>query len=243
MEIKDIQPFIFNWKNKFEKTCVIENQLKEIFDDVLVINSDDNNTREGWIDLGDEAYFTSQFRKALELFRDDKKVLVHCQGDTVFDNYKTLVEDAIHYFDSYDWGVYAPDITNIWYTPENTDINGIVANDPNIKMVACTDETVWFIHRDIIDEYYSRNLDSVMTHEKMKMGWGWDLVMNGICFLKKRPVIRDYNHVVEHDKGTAYNKSSAAQEMRKLWENLPEDLRVVLSHIKNDREKLVNYFK
>ena len=52
MEIKDIQPFIFNWKNKFEKTCVIEDQLKEIFDDVLVINSDDNNTREGWIDLG-----------------------------------------------------------------------------------------------------------------------------------------------------------------------------------------------
>ena len=57
------------------KTCAIEDQLKEIFDDVLVINSDDNNTREGWIDLGDEPYFTSQFRKALELFRDDKKVL------------------------------------------------------------------------------------------------------------------------------------------------------------------------
>ena len=45
----------------------------------------------------------------------------------------------------------------------------------------------------------------IYDSRQMKMGWGWDLVMNGICFLKKRPVIRDYNHVVEHDKGTAYN--------------------------------------
>ena len=41
----------------------------------------------------------------------------------------------------------------------------------------------------------------------------------------------------------ATTKTSAAQEMTKLWENLPEDLRVVLSFIKSDREKLVNYFR
>ena len=96
-------------------------------------------------------------------------------------------------------GVYAPDVTNVWYTPQHTDIHGIESEDENIKMVACTDETVWFIHRDIIDDYYERGLDKLMTHETMKMGWGWDMVYNGISFIKGRPVIRDYNHQIQHN--------------------------------------------
>ena len=239
---KDIQPFIFNWRNQFEKTCAIEDSLKKIFDDVTVINSDEENTREGWIDLGDEAYFTAQFRKALELFKDNKKVLMHCQGDTVFGNYDQLVKDARKYYNLYEWGVYAPDVTNVWYTPDQTDINGIESEDDNIKMVACTDETVWFVHRDIINEYYERKLDEIMTHEKMKMGWGWDLVMNGISFIKGRPVIRDYAHQIEHAKGTNYNKSSAGEEMGNLWNSLPDDLKESISYIKGDREKLIKYF-
>ena len=239
---KDIQPFIFNWRNQFEKTCAIEDSLKEIFGEVTVINSDEENTREGWIDLGDEAYFTMQFRKALELLKPDKKVLMHCQGDTVFDNYEQLVKDARKYYNLYEWGVYAPDVTNVWYTPEHTDIDGIESEDENIKMVACTDETVWFVHRDIIDEYYARGLPDVMTHERMKMGWGWDLVMNGISFLKGRPVIRDYAHQIQHAKGTNYNKNSAGEEMANLWGSLQDDLKECISYIKGDREKLTKYF-
>ena len=243
IRISDIQPFIFNWKNKFEKTCIIEDSLKKIFSDVIVINSDENNTRPGWIDIGEESYFTSQFRKALELFGDDKKVLMHVQGDTVYDNYQNLVNDARKYYSSYEWGVYAPDITNIWYSSENTDINGIGCEDENIKMVACTDETVWFIHRDVIDDYYLRGLSQIMTHENMKMGWGWDLVMNGISFIMGRPVIRDYSHQIQHENGTNYDKNSATNEMQNLWNYLPEDLRECVTYIKGDREKLIKYFQ
>jgi hypothetical protein len=239
---KDIQPFIFNWRNQFEKTCAIEDSLKQIFGEVTVINSDEENTREGWIDLGDEAYFTMQFRKALDLLKPDKKVLMHCQGDTVFNNYEQLVKDARKCYNLYEWGVYAPDVTNVWYTPEHTDIDGIESEDENIKMVACTDETVWFVHRDIIDEYYARDLPNVMTHERMKMGWGWDLVMNGISFLKGRPVIRDYAHQIQHAKGTNYNKNSAGEEMGGLWNSLQDDLKECISYIKGDREKLTKYF-
>ena len=240
---QDIQPFIFNWKGQFEKSCAIEDSLKEIFGEVTVINSDEENTRSGWIDLGDEAYFTMQFRKALDLLKPEKKVLMHCQGDTVFNNYEELVKDASKYYNLYEWGVYAPDVTNVWYTPEHTDIDGIRSEDENIKMVACTDETVWFVHRDIIDEYYSRGLPEVMTHESMKMGWGWDLVMNGISFLRGRPVIRDYSHQVQHAKGTNYSKDSAGQEMSGLWNNLQDDLKECISYIKGDREKLIKYFE
>jgi hypothetical protein len=239
----EIQPFIFNWKNQFKKTCTTEESLKRIFDNVIVINSDEENTRDGWIDIGDSAYFTGQFTKALELFKDDKKVLMHVQGDTVYNNYKQLVEDAKKYYSIYEWGVYAPDITNIWYTSEIVDINKVQSEHENIKMVACTDETVWFIHRDIIEDYYKRGLSEIMTSEKMKMGWGWDLVMNSISFIKSRPVIRDYNHQIEHDKGTNYNQDSAAQEMSNLWNSLPDDLTECISYIKSDKEKIVKYFE
>jgi len=242
IRIKDIQPFIFNWNRQFEKTCAIEDALKEIFDDVTVINSDDNNTREGWIDLGDSAYFTSQFTKALELFKDDKKVLLHIQGDTQYDKWKELVNDARKYYNLYEWGVYAPDVTNVWYTPDQTDINGLESEDSNIKMVACTDETVWFIHRDVINDFYKRNLSEIMTPETMKMGWGWDLVMNAISFIMQRPVIRDYDHQIQHAQGTNYNKEEAGQEMANLWSNLPDDLKECISYIKGDREKIVKYF-
>ena len=81
-----------------------------------------------------------------------------------------------------------------------------------------------------------------MTHEKMKMGCGLDLVMNGISFIKGRPVIRDYAHQIEHAKGTNYNKNSAGEEMGNLWNSLPDDLKESISYIKGDREKLIKYF-
>jgi hypothetical protein len=243
IRIKDIQPFIFNWKNQFEKTYKIEESLKKIFDDVIVINSDEENTRDGWVNLGDSAYFGAQFNKALELFKDDKKVLLHIQGDTEYHDWEGLVNSARKYYNLYEWGIYAPDITNIWYTSEHTDIVGIESEDENIKMVSCADETVWFISRDIIDNFYKRNLFDMMDPEKIKFGWGWDLVMDAISFLMGRPVIRDYSHQIQHAKGTNYNKDIASHEMEKLWENLSEDLKECISHIKGDREQLIKYFQ
>lgn len=243
IRIKDIQPFIFNWKNRFEKTCAIEESLNKIFDKVIIINSDDDNTKDGWVNLGDDAYFSAQFTKALELFGGDKKVLLHIQGDTEYTDWEKLIHDARKYYNLYEWGVYAPDVNNVWYTSENTDIEGIVSEDPGIKMVACTDETVWFIHRDIIEDFYKRNLQDIMTPEKMKMGWGWDLVMNGISFLIGRPVIRDYNHQIKHEQGTNYNKEIAGNEMVNLWNSLPNDLKECVSYIKGDREKIIKYFE
>jgi hypothetical protein len=82
-----------------------------------------------------------------------------------------------------------------------------------------------------------------MTPETMKMGWGWDLVMNAISFIMKRPVIRDYNHQIQHALGTNYNKETAGQEMANLWNGLPSDLKECIAHIKGDREKIVKYFE
>lgn len=236
----NIQPFIFNWNNQFEKTCTTENSLSKIFEKVTVINSDDNNTRDGWVDLGDEAYFSDQFRKALELFDGD--ILFHIQGDVEYDNWEKLVEDARNYFDYYDAGIYAPNVDYTWYSSENVDIDSIQSGHDNIKMVACTDETVWFIKKEVIQKLFDTGVDFSTN----KMGWGWDLALASICFLNGYPVIRDYNHTINHPSGTNYDKEIAARELQQVWNSLDDDLKKIFSLIKgtkSDREKLVEYFE
>jgi hypothetical protein len=236
----NIQPFIFNWNKQFDKTCAIEESLSKIFDKVAVINSDDTNTRDGWIDLGDSAYFSDQFRKALELFDGD--ILMHVQGDVAYDNWEKLVYDSRYYLDYYNAGIYAPNIDYTWYSSENTDIDSIESDHSNIKMVSCTDETVWFIRKEIIQEMYNKNID----FSKNKFGWGWDLVLSGICFSKGIPVIRDYNHTIEHPKGTSYDKDKASDEMRLLWQSLDSDMKDIIGKIKGNqstRNQLANYFE
>lgn len=233
----NIQPFIFNWNGQFEKTCVIEDSLSKILDKVYVINSDDNNTRKEWVNIGNESFFSDQFRKALELFDGD--VLFHIQGDVSYDNWSGLVEDAKRYFEYYDAGIYAPNIDYTWYIAENTDIQSLESEHNNIKMVACTDETVWFIKKEIIQEMVERKVD----FSNNTMGWGWDLVFAAISFINSKPVIRDYNHIINHPKGTNYNKEKAASEMVDLWNSLDADIKDTISLIKGDREQLFKYFQ
>jgi hypothetical protein len=235
----NIKPFIFNWNGQFEKTCIIEDSLSKIFDKVVVINSDNNNTRDGWVDIGDESYFSDQFRKALGLFDGD--VLMHIQGDVIYDDWKKLVHDARYYLDYYDAGIYAPNIDYTWYSSENADINSIESEHPNIRMVACTDETVWFIRKEIIQEMITRNVD----FSNSKLGWGWDLVLASICFVMGRPVIRDYNHTIIHNIGTNYNKEMAQKELQEVWNSLDDKLKKAFSYIKGsnyEREQLHTYF-
>jgi hypothetical protein len=232
----NIQPFIFNWNGQFKKSCEIEKTLISIFDKVFVINSDNKNTKDGWINIGNESYFSDQFRKALELFDGD--ILFHIQGDVSYDRWEELVEDAKKYFEYYDAGIYAPNIDYTWYSSKNVDIQSLDSDHQNIKMVACTDETVWFIRKEIIQEMLDRKVD----FSNNTMGWGWDLVLAAICFANSFPVIRDYNHTIDHPYGTNYNKEKASQEMIELWNSLDLDLKEIISYIKGDIENLTKYF-
>ena len=231
-----IQPFIFNWKGQYKKTLEKEDALQKIFDKVIVINSDDTQEEERWINIGDDCYYTDQFMKAIELFDGD--ILFHIQADASYDKLEELVNDAKKYFEDYEWGIYAPNVDYTWYTSENTDIESIESNHDNIKMVANTDCTCWFIHKDIINEFLKRKIDM----SDQKMGWGVDLCLSSLSFLMSRPVIRDYSHTIEHPPGTNYNKDQAAKEINILWQRLDDDIKEAISYIKGDREKLANYF-
>lgn len=231
----NIQPFIFNWKRQFKNACAIEDQLNEIFPKVTVINSDDDNTREGWIDIGDSCYFGDQFRKALSLFSGD--VLFHVQADVEYDNWKKLVEDAQFYLRLYDAGIYAPNIDYTWYSADRTDFFWDPLMHSHLRCVGSTDETVWFIRKEVIDGLTERRIDIGQN----PLGWGWDSVLSAISHSKGMPVIRDYGHTIKHPQGTGYNHAAATAQMDALVASLPPDLQRIHSFIRGERQMLTQY--
>jgi hypothetical protein len=54
-----------------------------------VINSDETLSDAGWINVGDDAYFTKQFITALARFDGD--VLFHMQGDGSYANWQGVI--------------------------------------------------------------------------------------------------------------------------------------------------------
>ena len=232
----NIQTFIFNWRGQYEKTLEKIQQLKEFGVTPIIINSDDLHRDDGWHNIGEESYFTAQFLKAIELFDGD--ALFHIQADASYDDWSKIYTGAVECFDTYNWGIYAPNVNYTWYDSSRTDLNSFDLEEPNYKMVANTDCTCWFIHKDIIDEAKKRNIDFA----PYKMGWSFDIVYTALSYLNKRPVIRDYNFTIDHPPGTNYNKTQAEQEMLILYSKLPADIQEAFRYIKQDKEQLAKYY-
>lgn len=229
----NIQPFIFSWNRQFDKVCQTEKDLLSIFDKVIVINSNEKNTKDTWINLGDSAYFMDMFRKALEIFDGD--ILMHVQGDVSYDNWNTLIKDALYYINYYNAGIYAPYVD---YTAwNNCDLN-IEPYHKNIKLVCCTDSLVWFIKKEILIKIIEGGID----FSKNKLGWGWDVLLCAMCYYENIPVIRDYNHIVNHPKVTNYNKIKAKKEEKQIYDQLNLGLKIIVEIINNkNSEKLKKY--
>lgn len=225
-----IQPFIFNWKNQFDKTREIEKSLKSIFGKVTVINSDENNTEPGWVNIGNDAYFTAQFYTALSLFDGD--VLFHVQGDVYYHKWQKLVEDSIKYMQHYDAGIYAPNLSNTSWGSKLVDLD-LKTQHENIRAVSMSDETVWFIKKEIIHEFFRRKIDMSQN----KIGWGWDIIFAAICFSNKKLIIRDYNHLVIHAEGRGYEDKTADSQLRPVIDRLDADLKALFIDILTGNHK------
>lgn len=233
-----IEPFLFNWNKQNKNVNKIISQLDPVFNNINVINSDENHLQENWINIGNEFYFGGQFNTALKYFSGD--VLLHIQGDVSYDKWKELVDDAKLYMQYYNCGIYAP---NIYFTNWKTknvkikDYNNILKHK-DLDLVSCTDSTVWFIHRDIINkmkEYSIKFADG-------GCGWGVDLILSSISFLNKRLVIRDGNHTITHPKKTNYDSETATYEFKKLKQSLPIDiLKLVNLIIKYENNSIYEY--
>ena len=234
----NVQVFIFNWRRQYEKTKEKERQFAEQLPGVkvTVINSDEEHEEEGWVNLGEKAYFSELMSKAVELFDGD--VMWHIQADASYDDWSKILDAAKEAFKKYNWGVFAPNVDYTWYDSSRTDINDMRFEDSKLKFVACTDCTCWMMHKDIISDYKSSNVDM----RKYPIGWGWDIIFPSFSILRGRPVIRDYSQTVHHPRSSNYDHTNAENEMQQLYNSLPENLRFLFYVLKAERSLVPQIF-
>lgn len=232
-----IQCFIFSWRGQYNKAVATELALLKTGYEVIVINSDPDNQPSHWVNLGDSAYFTQQWLAACNRF--DADVMFHVQADATYDNWPNLFQDAISHYEKYNWGIYAPNVDYTWYDSHRSDVTRAVLPDPGIRLVSNPDCTCWFLHKDVINKF-KQLLWDWNFHQ---LGWGVDLLVCGYSYLMKKPILRNYNHTVDHPQGTKYNSGKAEQEMIELFQRCDPEMQQVILAIRNHKETLVEYLR
>lgn len=227
---------IFSWKGQYENALKLEKELSK-YANTLVINSDDDNKEDRWVNIGNECYFSDQFRTALDIFnKSESNVLLHIQADASFDgDWKNIIDSAKDSFVKHNWGVYAPNVDDTFYISQRTDITTV---ESNLRLVATTDNTCWFVHKDIIEDM-NANLHLM---ESNRLGWGWDLLICSFSHLRKRPVIRDYSFKINHPASTGYMKEQAEQEMFDMFEKCQNEVKRTIYLIKVHPTQISNYY-
>jgi hypothetical protein len=227
--------FIFSWKGQFANAINLEEQLAPFVDNLVVINSDDDNKPEHWINIGNECYFSDQFRKALELANQyDYDVLWHIQADASHKDWEPIINAAKQTKEKYDWGVYAPNVDDTFYIPERTDVFNL---ENNLKVVATPDNTCWMMAKEMVDKM-RENLHLMETNQ---LGWGWDLIICGLAHTQHQKVIRDYNFTIDHPT-SGYKKEQAEKEMAEMFGKCPDFLKEAIYYIKVDPRMLNKYY-
>ena len=228
--------FLFSWRGQYEKALKLEQQLKPLVDHLVVINSDDDNKPEHWINIGNECYFSDQCRKMIEVAQSyDYDVLWHVQADVSYSDWESILIAGKTSNEEYDWGVYAPNIDDTFYISSRTDVFDL---KDKLTVVATTDCSCWMIKRDLIDQMRS-NLHLMETNH---LGWGWDLIICGIAHTQQQKVIRDYNFTIDHPASTGYKKEQAESEMAEMYGKCHDSLKEAIYYIKVDPRMLNKYY-
>jgi hypothetical protein len=244
-----IHAFIFNWRGQYEKTIKLEKEFSRHVDKLTVINSDDNNKKDHWVNLGDSAYFGDQFSKALEIFDcDNYDLLFHIQADVddPENDWGSIVNSAKFYYILYNYGVYAPNVDYTAWDKKTAKLDALdgLLYSSNIDVVITTDCSCWFINKEMISSFKNKYLDAFKNN---KLGWGACSTICAESFMNKKLVLRDNNFKLNHPKGTSYDSKLAAIKMKEfIWRIKDEKILFYLNNMWNKNEMnryLFSFFK
>lgn len=231
----DITTFIFNWAGHFKNAVKLENEIKK-YSNVIVINSDKEESLPHWVNISEDNYFSGQMLTAINLHSGHKGNFAHIQADCTYDNWEEVYQRADEELSQEQVGIYAP---NIDYTPYTDDVVNV--RDPNMRglaYVANTDESVWFLKKEIIDKL--KLIEEIFKGNKY--GYGWDLVACALAWTSRKLVVRDYLHTINHPKSKGYSDSNATEEMVELLDKLPSHLSRCINTMRSNPKKIYDIY-
>lgn len=232
-----IQCFIFNWRGQYANACALEHDIKLTGADVVVINSDPDNMKDHWVNLGDDAWFTHQWLEACNLFTGD--IFFHVLADVHYTRWQELINHALVYYQKYQWGIYAPNIDYTYHDYNRSVISGVALPDENLKLIANSDCSCWFIHKNIVEDFCNIDWDWSFNTR----GWGIDLLLTAACYKRKRLVLRDYTFTVAHKPGSNYNHDVAARELHELIDRCDDTTQQLIYKLRHNKQALLEYLR
>jgi hypothetical protein len=200
----EVQAFIFTWKGHEARAAALEHKLGGLARTTVINSEAASEARHPhWVHLGEEAYFSAQWNRAVELFAGD--LLFHIQADADLDDFAPLLRRATTMCDRYRLGVYEP---NVDHTAVTYDTRRLRALEPQLVHVPMTDCTCWFVARDVVAKLPP--VDVAIN----QYGWGICAAVAAVARLAGRPCVRDHAFTVRHARGRGYSSERAATQAR-----------------------------
>lgn len=210
------QACIFNWVGHEARAEALERQLAALCP-VRVVNSESaaEPRHPHWEHVGEDAYFSAQWRRAVEGFDGD--VLLHVQADAASRDFPRILERCREAMQRHGCGVYAP---NVDYTPWVYERDRLARVAEDLYEVPQTDCTCWAISAGVLARVPA--VDPVQN----KYGWGIDFLVIATARSMGLRTVRDYRYSVDHPwRGSGYDVEAAGRQVLQMLEGLPGPLR------------------
>lgn len=218
--MKYINPFtaIFTWNNYDNKVYNLQHKIKQITGQCIVIasHSEPDRKRFDWYYIGEDAYYTKQWNKAIDIFRYHQQynTLVQIQADASCDNWEKFYDQLERSYEKFKWGIYTPYVD---YSPHYQKAEETEIDEDYYKIIDRTDCTTW-----AINEFIIKNGTDKFDESKYKYGWGIDKYYSQISKQSNLPVIIDYNVTINHPKSSNYDHTIPFQEADELEKEVAE---------------------
>lgn len=206
---------IFNWRGHERRAAALEQQFRALCP-VRVVNSESaaESRHPHWDHVGEDAYFTAQWQRAVQRFDGD--VLFHVQADASSPHFRQMLERCRDAMQRLGCGVYAP---NVDYTAWVYDRARLQRVEGHYYEVPQTDCTCWAISRQVLEAA------PPVDPSANRFGWGIDFLTIGAARALDLRVLRDYRYTVNHPwRGAGYDTSAADVEARAVFAALPPEV-------------------
>lgn len=227
--VRNLRPVIFNWPGFVENCRRIEQLLKPLYPNTLVINSDVANQCPDWINLDSEAYYTAQLKEALR--HVDTELSFFVQADCFHPDLPNIIKRSQELMTQYPMGIYAPNVDVTAYSFSKQRLKRFKSNCYHVPN---PDVTCWCIETVLL-----KKIEPYLDPNSNKLGWGIGMAVCAIARENNRLIIRDYDWTVSHNSKRNYSSQDAGVQLEHFLNELPLELQTRISQLREEIKKLL----